>query len=80
MFKLTGRGHGDPLPPIDQTERNLDRLKIERERLGAVNLRAEEEQAELSARFELIISEREDVVEAIKDTAHGNPRSQQGRP
>ncbi|TGT02575.1 TetR family transcriptional regulator, partial [Mesorhizobium sp. M8A.F.Ca.ET.213.01.1.1] len=32
-------------------ERQLDRLKIERERLGAVNLRAEEEQKELSGRL-----------------------------
>ena len=66
VFKLTGLNAGDAMPPLDQTEKNLDRLKIERERLGAVNLRAEEEQAELSGRLELIISEREDVVEAIK--------------
>jgi chromosome segregation protein len=66
VFKLTGLGFQDPLPAIDVTERNLDRLKIERERLGAVNLRAEEEQSELTGRFDLIISEREDVVEAIK--------------
>ncbi|MGB8818971.1 MAG: chromosome segregation protein SMC [Rhizobiaceae bacterium] len=66
VFKLTGLGQGDPLPQADQTERNLDRLKIERERLGAVNLRAEEEQSELSTRLEILVSEREDVVEAIK--------------
>jgi chromosome segregation protein len=66
VFKLTGLGTNDPMPAIDVTERNLDRLKIERERLGAVNLRAEEEQGELTGRFDLIISEREDVVEAIK--------------
>ncbi len=66
VFKLTGLNAGDAMPPMDQTEKNLDRLKIERERLGAVNLRAEEEQSELSGRLELIISEREDVVEAIK--------------
>ncbi len=66
VFKLTGLGHGDPLPPAEQIERTLDRLKIERERLGAVNLRAEEEQSELSGRLETIINEREDVVEAIK--------------
>ena len=66
VFKLTGLGQDAPLPPAELTERNLDRLKIERERLGAVNLRAEEEQAELSGRLETIINEREDVVEAIK--------------
>ncbi|MCR4269452.1 chromosome segregation protein SMC, partial [Nitratireductor sp. ZSWI3] len=55
-----------PLPEIDEVERRLERYKMERERLGAVNLRAEEEQAELSERHETIISEREDVIEAIR--------------
>ncbi|MEZ5810769.1 MAG: chromosome segregation SMC family protein [Rhizobiaceae bacterium] len=54
------------LPDADDTERKLERLKIERERLGAVNLRAEDERAELSERLETITSEREDVIEAIK--------------
>ncbi len=65
-MKLTGLGPNDPLPDVDATERNLERLKIERERLGAVNLRAEEEQEELSARLEAIVSEREDIIEAVK--------------
>jgi len=55
-----------PLPDMAQVERDLERLKIERERLGAVNLRAEEEQRELSERHETIVSEREDVIEAIR--------------
>ncbi|RCW79306.1 chromosome segregation protein SMC [Phyllobacterium bourgognense] len=66
VMKLTGLGPDDPLPDVDATERNLERLKIERERLGAVNLRAEEEQDELSARLETIVSEREDIIEAVK--------------
>lgn len=65
-FRHTGLNTGDPLPDMDQTDRQLDRLKIERERLGAVNLRAEEEQRELSERQDAIINEREDVIEAIK--------------
>ncbi|MBX3583824.1 MAG: chromosome segregation protein SMC [Rhizobiaceae bacterium] len=55
-----------PLPDTVDIERRLDRLKVERERLGAVNLRAEEEQRELSERHETIVSEREDVIEAIR--------------
>ncbi|EKF19850.1 chromosome segregation protein SMC [Nitratireductor pacificus] len=55
-----------PLPDVDDVERSLERFKMERERLGAVNLRAEEEQQELSERLESIVSEREDVVEAIR--------------
>jgi len=60
-----------PMPDMGEIERKLERLKIERERLGAVNLRAEEEQRELSERLELIVSEREDVVEAIKKLRQG---------
>ena len=48
-LRLTGLPPGAPLPEVRDVERDLDRLKIERERLGAVNLRADEEQAELSA-------------------------------
>ncbi|MGE0501544.1 MAG: chromosome segregation SMC family protein [Rhizobiaceae bacterium] len=55
-----------PLPAVSDVEQRLDRLKIERERLGAVNLRAEEEQKELSERLETIIAERGDVIEAIR--------------
>ena len=65
-FKLTGLGPDEKLPQVDETEKLLERLKIERERLGAVNLRAEEEQSELSERYETINVEREDIVEAIK--------------
>ena len=65
-IKLTGLGPDDAMPPVDETEKLLERLKIERERLGAVNLRAEEEQSELSERYETINVEREDIVEAIK--------------
>lgn len=55
-----------PLPEIDDVERRLERYKMERERLGAVNLRAEEEQSELMERHETIVSEREDIIEAIR--------------
>jgi chromosome segregation ATPase len=49
-------------------ERNLERLKIERERLGAVNLRAEEEQTELiRAARNLIVKERDDIIDAIRE-------------
>ncbi|KPB01211.1 chromosome segregation protein SMC [Ahrensia marina] len=66
-FEQTGLAVDDAMPEMDPTEKRLERLKIERERLGAVNLRAEEEQNELSERFGLITSEREDVVQAIAE-------------
>ncbi|PBC02058.1 chromosome segregation protein SMC [Mesorhizobium sp. WSM3860] len=66
VIKHTGLEADDPMPDMAEVERQLDRLKIERERLGAVNLRAEEEQKELSDRLEIIVSEREDIIEAIR--------------
>ncbi|CDX41999.1 Chromosome partition protein Smc [Mesorhizobium sp. SOD10] len=66
VIKRTGLEADDPMPDMAEIERQLDRLKIERERLGAVNLRAEEEQKELSDRLETIVSEREDIIEAIR--------------
>ncbi|RUY59690.1 chromosome segregation protein SMC, partial [Mesorhizobium sp. M7A.F.Ca.CA.001.09.2.1] len=66
VIRHTGLEADSPMPEMPEIERQLDRLKIERERLGAVNLRAEEEQKELSDRLEAIVSEREDIIEAIR--------------
>ncbi|RUW27067.1 chromosome segregation protein SMC [Mesorhizobium sp. M4B.F.Ca.ET.013.02.1.1] len=66
VIRHTGLEADDPMPEMAEVERQLDRLKVERERLGAVNLRAEEEQKELSDRLETIVSEREDIIEAIR--------------
>jgi chromosome segregation protein len=66
VIQHTGLAADDPLPDADAIERRLEKLRIERERLGAVNLRAEEEQKELSERLETIVSEREDIIEAIR--------------
>ena len=49
----------------NQVERALDKLKSERERLGAVNLRAEVEQEEISEQLQSITGERDDLIEAI---------------
>jgi chromosome segregation protein len=66
VMRLTGLKPDDKLPEIRVIEIELERLKMERERLGAVNLRAEEEQAELSARLEALERERDDIIEAIR--------------
>jgi chromosome segregation protein len=66
VIRHAGLAADDPLPDAADIERKLERLKIERERLGAVNLRAEEEQKELSERHDNIVNEREDVIEAIR--------------
>ncbi|MCF1460217.1 chromosome segregation protein SMC [Agrobacterium vitis] len=65
-FRLTGLKTDDAIPDLREVERDLDRLKIERERLGAVNLRADEEQKELSDKLAALIKERDDVIDAIR--------------
>ncbi len=54
------------LPELDQVVRRLESLRQERERLGAVNLRADEELAEVEASRDKLIAERDDLTEAIK--------------
>jgi chromosome segregation protein len=66
VLRLTGLAPDAPLPDIRTIEIELERLKMERERLGAVNLRAEEEQAELTERLETLTRERDDIIDAIR--------------
>ena len=56
----------DPLPDLAEIEAKLERLRRERERLGAVNLRAEEELREVESQHASLTTERDDLVEAIK--------------
>lgn len=48
-----------------ELERRLDEARLSRERLGAVNLRADEEAEELSSERENLVRERDDLVEAV---------------
>jgi chromosome segregation protein len=54
-----------------EVEAKLQRLEQERERLGAVNLRAEEELREVEAQHDGLTSERDDLIEAIKRLRQG---------
>ncbi|NLS02667.1 chromosome segregation protein SMC [Rhizobium sp. P32RR-XVIII] len=65
-FRLTGLQPTQSIPDPREVERELERLKMERERLGAVNLRAEEEQKELTEKLQALIKERDDVIDAIR--------------
>ncbi|HUD52765.1 chromosome segregation SMC family protein [Parvibaculum sp.] len=62
---------GAELPTLEQTDAKLDRLKRERESLGGVNLRAEEESRELTEQLETMTTEREDLVSAIAKLRQG---------
>jgi chromosome segregation protein len=59
------------LPPLAEIEESLEKLRRDRERLGAVNLRAEEELREVEAQHTALTTERDDLVEAIKRLRQG---------
>jgi len=64
--EIAGLKEGAPLPDADALDRKLDRLKAERERLGGVNLRADEELKEIDEQKTTLTSERDDLIEAIR--------------
>src|SRR5262245_3768439 len=66
VAELAEIGPTDPLPDMVEIEERLERLRRERERLGAVNLRAEEELREVESQHSSLTGERDDLVEAIK--------------
>ena len=59
------------LPPLTEIEESLEKLRRDRDRLGAVNLRAEEELREVEAQHTSLTTERDDLVEAIKRLRQG---------
>src|SRR5262249_10954642 len=63
---LAGLKPGDEAPELAYVEKRLENLKQERERLGAVNLRADEELTEVDASRNRLGAERDDLIEAIK--------------
>ncbi len=66
LYQLAGLDPGAALPSADETDARLSSLRMDRERLGAVNLRAEEELREIEEKRDSLAGERDDLVEAIK--------------
>ena len=62
---------GQELPPREEVETKLARLVRERENLGAVNLRAEQEARELDEQIVGMQSERSDLINAISRLRQG---------
>jgi len=62
---------GDDTPTLADVEAKLDRLRRERERLGSVNLLAEQELRELESQHGKLTAERNDLVEAIRRLRQG---------
>jgi chromosome segregation protein len=62
---------GEELPPLEQAEKRVERLKQEREQLGGVNLRAEEEATEQENRLTTLTADRDDLTGAIDRLRRG---------
>jgi chromosome segregation protein len=63
---LAGLEDGADIPAMEGVSARLVSLKQDRERLGGVNLRAEEELATVEAEQAKLIAERDDLAEAIR--------------
>jgi chromosome segregation protein len=64
-------GEGEELPPLEQAEKRVEKLKHEREQLGGVNLRAEEEASEQETRMTTLVADRDDLTGAIERLRRG---------
>ncbi|WP_294608676.1 chromosome segregation protein SMC [uncultured Roseovarius sp.] len=61
----------DAMPASDAIEADVNRLKRQRDALGAVNLRAEEDAQEVQAEHDELVREKIDLEEAIKTLRNG---------
>ncbi|MCG8508831.1 MAG: chromosome segregation protein SMC, partial [Rhodospirillales bacterium] len=59
------------LPSLEDIERRVDRLHRERETMGPVNLRAEQEANELGEQIETLEQEKGDLIKAIEKLRRG---------
>ncbi|MBV2359745.1 AAA family ATPase [Thalassococcus sp. CAU 1522] len=70
----------DRMPPADQIEADVSRLKRQRDALGAVNLRAEEDAREVQQEHDTLLSEKTDLEEAVRTLRSGiNSLNREGR-
>jgi chromosome segregation protein len=61
----------DRLPPAEALETDIARLRRQREALGAVNLRAEEDMAAVRGEYDTLAAEKGDLEEAVKKLRAG---------
>ncbi|WP_435230797.1 chromosome segregation protein SMC [Pseudopelagicola sp. nBUS_20] len=61
----------EKIPASASIEADVNRLKRQRDALGAVNLRAEEDAKEVQTEHDALISEKEDLEEAIRTLRNG---------
>ena len=61
----------DRMPDVEALETDVARLKRQREALGSVNLRAEEDAKTVAAEYDALVAEKFDLEEAIKKLRSG---------
>jgi chromosome segregation protein len=61
----------DQMPSAEALEAEVSRHKRQRDALGAVNLRAEEDAREIQAEHDELVSEKQDLEEAVKTLRSG---------
>ena len=66
LAAIAGVKPEDNLPALEKIEKTLEELKEDRERLGAVNLRADDELTDIEGRRDAMVKERDDLTEAIR--------------
>ena len=71
LAAMAGFDADTPMPVLADIEAELDKLKRDRERLGAVNLRADEEMREIETQHTSLTTERDDLIAAIKRLRQG---------
>ncbi len=68
---VSGHDPEMPFPEAEDMESKLDKLRRERENLGGVNLRAEEEAEEIQTQITAMTAEHEELSTAINKLRHG---------
>lgn len=80
LAELAEIDEDSPLPDLESVERKVERLGRERDTMGPVNLRAEEESREMGEQIETLETERGDLIEAIEKLRRGiNELNREGR-
>jgi chromosome segregation protein len=80
LLEISDLKNADELPNVIEQEDKLDAKKNERERLGSVNLRADQETEQYKGQIKKMEKDREDLISAIsKLRASINELNQKGR-
>ena len=71
VLELAEIPEGRDIPDLDTVEKRFERLLRERDNMGPVNLRAEQEAEEVAEKIATVESERDDLVSAIARLRQG---------